>query len=172
MGACASSNEITPEVIELPAVDYTSGVPKYILSYIYWPGEYVNIGKYKLKRIKNHICCKNINGNCLIYEYPQMIWYKIYEMFGNSVFNHRAVISELLQTLNNNRNIFNGFIIPSAYFPCHNMKNKIDKIMYKNALKQHKIYFIQHIEEALIAYVCHPRFVDKFEGLGFYDDGN
>lgn len=58
---------------------------------------------------------------------------------------------------------------PYYIYTCRNMKARIDRIVQRNCLRAHKKYFKEHIEEGIIATVCHPRNFHQFEALGFYD---
>jgi hypothetical protein len=177
MGSCASSNK--PEENELPEVDYTSGRPQNILKYIWWDMYEVKHGKYKLKRIKSHKSLKSKFsehrlGGDVIFKLRHMLPWNFYDMYCETFRIYESVINELHRiNYNENNPDYSAHYFPPSphiYLPCSDMKTKIDKIMSKNDFKCHKKYFIQHVEEELIAYVCHPDNYGKFDALGFYDD--
>jgi hypothetical protein len=177
MGSCASSNV----VIELPEVDNTAGISQTILQNIMWDP----YTRDKLSDIKNpryRSTCKNTNldfridhdsirytcidirycdemdrvNNSLLYAY-----YSHSEVYRHVVFKHFYVVNQLRHIVNND--IHSRFIDNRvSYYKCRGNEEKIAK-------RFHKKYFKQHVEEELIAYVCHPDNCGKFEALGFYD---
>jgi len=82
---------------------------------------------------------------------------------------YKSVVNEL-KTIHS----YNGFVITQLlhawYGYIEDFKYNVNYPCRGKIARRHKKYFIDHVEEELISYVCHPSRYDRFEDLGFFDD--
>jgi hypothetical protein len=166
MGSCASQDEVKDE---LPEVDYRGKIHERIFHNISWDPH-----RFTTKRIK-HGECNYYSGLYLasryVYHYGPSYSYQIEMQCGLYCGEYHVsefVLRDFLDVMRELRRFnevdYNGFEIPSHFvFPCRDKKTQIAK-MYHNK------YFKKHVEEELIAYVCHPSRYHTFEDLGFFDN--